>query len=270
MILGHAFAKTKSSTNILKECTSSRVKENLKDFCSSIFEALWLSVVFLVLYLRLKILDTSLSRLKLRLDRLSLLAQCQKPVADCSSIKSGAILDQRVNRCYQGHTRPLNQALKSQSNHIIFRQSLNLILCVIPCQNATVTEKLWSKLRRLPNPSLSKARNFSNLQTLNVSYARQKKLRRANLKPLGKQPVKQTGEIGFAFLCAINVLLCERDRVGRLSHRLPPSAFSLPASGFHLKKYVSFLLTRLESIRSLSNSQSYVMANKRLSKEKQA
>jgi hypothetical protein len=37
-----------------------------------------------------------------------------------------------------------------------------------------------------------------------------------------------------------------------------------------LKKYVSFLLTDIESIRILSNSQERDMANKRLSKEKQA
>jgi hypothetical protein len=37
-----------------------------------------------------------------------------------------------------------------------------------------------------------------------------------------------------------------------------------------LKQYVLFLLTRFESIRILSDKQGYFMANKRLSKEKQA
>src|SRR5206468_7038505 len=83
-------------------------------------------------------------------------------------------------------------------------------------------------------------------------------------------PVEKAGEIPFPLLSSINICLCEGDGICGLALWLPASAFSFSASLFHLKKYVFFLLTNFESIRILSDSQNTFMANKRLSKEKQA
>jgi IS1 family transposase len=110
-----------------------------------------------------------------------------------------------------------------------------------------------------------------NRQNSSASYATPKIASRPN--PIGQKAVQKAGKVSFPPLGAINVLDRERHSVGRFPLRLSASALSFSASfGYlcHLKKYVSFLLTELESIRIFSNSQDTFMANKRLSKEKQA
>jgi hypothetical protein len=131
-------------------------------------------------------------------------------------------------------------------------------------------KRLWMRSRERPNPNQSKAKSFWNPKTLSASYATPRNGSSPSLKPFGKQPVEKTGEIAFAFLSPLSVLLREGDGICGLALWLPASAFSFSASTFHLKKYVSFLLTSFESIRIFSDSQSDIMANKRLSKEKQA
>src|SRR5439155_6114182 len=117
----------------------------------------------------------------------------------------------------------------------------------------------------------SKAKSFWNPKSLSASYARLKNASSPSLKPFGQQPVEQTGEITFSLLSIPDVLLCQGDGISGLALWLPSSAFSFSAPTFHLKKYVSFLLTSFESIRIFSDSQSsHLMANNRLSKEKQA
>src|SRR5205823_14366380 len=89
-------------------------------------------------------------------------------------------------------------------------------------QNAMLIKRLSIKLSRLPTPSQFKAKNFSNLSLLSASYARPKSsLRSPSLKPFGKQPVKQPGEISFALLSALNVFLCQGDGICGIALWLP-------------------------------------------------
>ena len=120
--------------------------------------------------------------------------------------------------------------------------------------------------------SQSKAKSFWNPKSLNAGYAKPKNSLSPilGLKPFGKQPVEKAGEIPFPLLSIPDVFLCQGDGISGLALWLPAGSFSFSPSGFHLKKYVSFLLTSFDSIRIISNSQSDIMANKRLSKEKQA
>jgi hypothetical protein len=108
---------------------------------------------------------------------------------------------------------------------------------------------------------------FWTRQSLNGSYGKPKNV---SAKPIGQKTVKKTGKVSFPFLRTLDVLLGQRDGKRRFSLSLSASALSFAAPLFHLKKYVSFLLTSFESIRIFSDSQLDIMANKRLSKEKQA
>jgi hypothetical protein len=158
---------------------------------------------------------------------------------------------------------------KSHEYFRTIRQPLNLIVCLIPpCQSATPIKKPWSKLKRLLNPHLSKGLIFWSRPISSVSYAKPKI--GSTPKPIRQEPVEKARKVRFSFSRTLDVFLGERHRVRRFSLRLSASPFAFSASLFHLKKYVVFLLTSFESIHILSNSQSDIMANKRLSKEKQA
>ena len=134
-------------------------------------------------------------------------------------------------------------------------------------QNATLIERLCGKWSTQLILSQSKAKSFWNPKSLNAGYAKPKNSLSPilGLKPFGKQPVEKAGEIPFAFLSADNVFLCEGDGISGLALWLPAGSFSFSPSGFHLKKYVSFLLTDSEYIRMLS-----IVNMKQLSKQKQA
>jgi IS1 family transposase len=141
------------------------------------------------------------------------------------------------------------------------------------CQKATPIEMLWSRLKKLPNLSLLLARTFWNQKTFGSNYGKLKsRLRTRTVEPTSQQSIKQTREVLLSFFGAAYILFSQRNAVGILAHWLAPRPLSFAASlrNLHLKKYVCFLLTRLESIRIFSTSQGARMANKRLSKDKQA
>ncbi len=83
-------------------------------------------------------------------------------------------------------------------------------------------------------------------------------------KPLGQQTVEKPGKVRLPFLRARHVLLGKRHGKWRFSLRLSSCAFSLSTSLRHLKKYVCFIE------RFYTYLFKYQVANKRLSKEKQA
>lgn len=105
----------------------------------------------------------------------------------------------------------------------------------------TLIKRLWMRSRQRPILSQSKAKRFWNPKSLNASYARLENGSNPSLKPFGKQSVKKAGEVPFALLSSINILLCEGDGICGLALWLPTSAFTFSASHFHLKKYVFFL-----------------------------
>jgi IS1 family transposase len=118
----------------------------------------------------------------------------------------------------------------------------------------------------LPNQSQSKATIFWSRRTSSVNYARPKS-GSIPTKPIRQETVEKAGKVRFFFFGTLNVLLGKRDGVRCFSFRLSSSASAFTAPLFlrHLKKYVFFLLTDIEIIHIFS-----IMANKRMSNEKQA
>src|SRR5206468_6612835 len=78
----------------------------------------------------------------------------------------------------------------------LHRDNRELILST-QWQSETLIKRLWMKSKQRPNPSQSKAKSFWNPTSLSVNYARLKNGSSPSLKPFGKQPVKQAGEIPF-------------------------------------------------------------------------
>ena len=168
------------------------------------------------------------------------------------------------------HAGSVNQNPNSSDNPII-RQVCNKIVYVDSCQTVTLTKRLSIKSSALPSPSQLRAMIFWTRPILSANYAKLKNVS-SLAKPLRQQTVEKTRKVSFPFLRPFDVLFCERHSVGRLALRLSASAlaFASVLRLFHLKKYVEILVDQIESIRMFSSSQENIMANKRLSKGKQA
>jgi hypothetical protein len=131
-------------------------------------------------------------------------------------------------------------------------------------QIVTLTKRLSIKSSTLPNQSRSKATIFWNRQISSVNYAKPKS--GSSPKPIRQEAVKQTGKVSLLLFSAVNILSRQSDRVRRFAFWFSASAFSLPASLVHLKKYVSFL----ERFYTYVFKCKETMAHQRMFKEKQA
>ncbi|PYJ69354.1 MAG: hypothetical protein DME75_11240 [Verrucomicrobia bacterium] len=273
MIFGHSSAHTNSWGHLLYGKFST-FKQKFQKPDSTFFESvlLWTQAIELLLkvsYLLFKVRVLRLQRRNLVRKQRDLLFQKINYVfaQSGSSRDANGILgnvlwthgNQEVDQTERGSGKP------------IFRQLSTIMLCIESCQNATPTKKLSIKLSTLPIRVRSREKNYWNPKVSSVSYARLKNVS-SPAKPLCQQTIEKAGKVRFLLLSALNVGFRHRHCVGSFPLWLSSSALSSAASLclYHLKKYVFFLLTNFESICILSSSQERYMANKRLSKEKQA
>ncbi len=171
-------------------------------------------------------------------------------------------ISERVCEAARDLLPELDMPVHAEQVDQIIRQVCNQIVYVDSWQTVTLTKRLSIKSSKLQNQSdQSKGLIFWNHQSLNASYGKQ---RIVSAKPLGQQTVEKPGKVRLPFLRARHVLLGKRHGKWRFSLRLSSCAFSLSTSLRHLKKYVCFIE------RFYTYLFKYQVANKRLSKEKQA